>query len=78
MNQVLPQDEDQPEVDTATAPLVERMEDEVDVAQLDDRIDYELPEGFTERKLGYASLTSHTSYWNNQDLAMFVMTKLYS
>ncbi|XP_076812132.1 phospholipase DDHD1-like [Clavelina lepadiformis] len=78
MNQVLPQDEDQIEVDTATAPLIERREDEEDAAQLEDRIDYELPEGFTERKLGYASLTSHTSYWNNQDLAMFVMTKLYS
>lgn len=46
--------------------------------QLVERIDYELPEGFTESKLGYASLTSHTSYWNNQDLAMFVMSQLHS
>ena len=44
---------------------------------LDERIDYELQEGFTERKLGYASFTSHTSYWRNQDLACFVLTKLY-
>ena len=44
---------------------------------LDERIDYELQEGFTERKLGYASFTSHTSYWKNQDLAFFVLTKLY-
>ena len=43
---------------------------------LPERIDYELPESFTESKLGYASLTSHTSYWNNQDLAMFVMSQL--
>jgi len=46
------------------------------VPELVERIDYELPEGFTESKLGYASLTSHTSYWNNQDLAMFVMSRL--
>lgn len=42
-----------------------------------DRIDYELQEGFTERKLGYASFTSHTSYWTNQDLGMFVLLKVY-
>ena len=50
----------------------------VDQAQLSERIDFELPEGFTESKLGYASLTSHTSYWNNQDLAMFVMSQLHT
>ena len=49
---------------------------DVQLPELAERIDYELPEGFTESKLGYASLTSHTSYWNNQDLAMFIMTKL--
>ena len=49
---------------------------EASLPELADRIDFELPEGFTESKLGYASLTSHTSYWNNQDLAMFIMTQL--
>ena len=49
----------------------------VNMPSLDERIDYELQEGFTERKLGYASFTSHTSYWKNQDLACFVLTKLY-
>lgn len=36
------------------------------------RIDYVLQESFTESKLGYAALTSHCSYWRNQDLAKFV------
>ena len=49
---------------------------ETTLPELVERIDYELPEGFTESKLGYASLTSHTSYWNNQDLAMFIMSQL--
>uniref|UniRef100_F7AL38 DDHD domain-containing protein n=1 Tax=Ciona intestinalis TaxID=7719 RepID=F7AL38_CIOIN len=44
---------------------------------LDTRLDYELQEGFTESKLGYASFTSHTSYWSNQDLSMFLLTELY-
>jgi len=52
-------------------------EGEENLPCLDERIDYELQEGFTERKLGYASFTSHTSYWRNQDLACFVLTKLY-
>ena len=40
------------------------------------RLDYQLPAGFTERKLGYAAFTSHTSYWFNQDLASFVINQL--
>ena len=44
--------------------------------QLKRRIDYQLPIGFTESKLGYAPFVAHTSYWTNQDLAMFIMSQL--
>nr|XP_039248679.1 phospholipase DDHD1-like [Styela clava] len=41
------------------------------------RLDYELQEGFTESRLGYASITSHTSYWNSQDVALFVLMQIH-
>lgn len=45
--------------------------------QLAHRLDYELQEGFTESRLGYASITSHTSYWGNQDVAFFVLMQIH-
>lgn len=44
---------------------------------LEYRLDYELLEGFTESRLGYASITSHTSYWNSQDVALFVLMQIH-
>nr|CAB3236623.1 phospholipase DDHD1-like [Phallusia mammillata] len=64
------------EIDGESPPADEQNQPEPEI-DLEERIDYELPEGFTERKLGYASFTSHTSYWTNQDLGMFLLTKLY-
>lgn len=49
----------------------------VDAMELEYRLDYELQEGFTESKLGYASLTSHTSYWGNQDVALFLLMQIH-
>lgn len=45
--------------------------------QLENRIDYELQEGFTESRLGYASFTSHTSYWGNNDVALFILMQIH-
>jgi len=49
-----------------------------DTSQLDleYRIDYTLKPGRMENAY-IASLTSHTSYWENADVALFVMSKIY-
>ncbi|XP_064621214.1 phospholipase DDHD1-like isoform X2 [Lineus longissimus] len=49
---------------------------EVDHTDLEFRLDYQLQEGSLENS--YISvLTSHTSYWQNTDVALFILTSLH-
>ncbi|XP_013412513.1 phospholipase DDHD1 [Lingula anatina] len=44
--------------------------------ELEYRLDYMLKEGKMENQY-ISAITSHTSYWSNQDVALFVLTHLY-
>merc|ERR1739838_660786 len=56
----------------SSAPIMDEQELEGHADMLTFRMDYVLQEGMAESKLGYGALTSHSSYWRNQDLAYFV------
>ncbi len=45
--------------------------------ELDYRVDYQLCEGKMQNAY-ISALTSHTSYWTNQDIALFVLTQMFS
>ena len=47
------------------------------LTELEQRLDFQLREGKMEHAY-LAALTAHTSYWLNQDVAMFMMTQLFS
>ena len=46
------------------------------LSELDHRIDFQLREGKMENAY-IAALTSHTSYWNRFDIALFIMTQIF-
>ena len=43
---------------------------------LEHRIDFELREGMVESRY-WSAVTSHTAYWSNLDVALFLLTFIY-
>ena len=45
-------------------------------AELEHRLDYQINEGKMEN-VYISAVTSHTSYWSNQDVALFILQQLF-
>lgn len=45
-------------------------------AELEHRLDFQLKEGKMENSY-IAALTSHTSYWTNMDVALFILSQIF-
>ncbi|XP_064599828.1 phospholipase DDHD1-like isoform X2 [Liolophura sinensis] len=64
------------ELEAEPVKMTAKAGDEIDATELEYRLDYQLRESNFENSY-ISAITSHTAYWSNNDVALFILTHLH-